>query len=79
MVKQQGLALPCIRCVARGATVAEFSSVRIGVTRAAIGLEPTKDSACQDGVGRPRLMALGTLDLGVAADQLKLLMFAMVK
>ncbi len=78
VVEQQGLALPCIRCVARGTTVAEFSSVRIRVTRAAVGLEPTKNSARQH-LFLPRLMALRAFDLGVAADKLKLGMFAVVK
>ncbi len=65
--------------MARRAGFVQFTSVRIGVTRTAVGLKSTKKSAGQDGACRPRLVTLGAFDFGVAADQLKLRIFIVVK
>ncbi len=64
--------------MASGARVAQFSPVRIGVTCEAVGLKTMENSAGQD-LALPRLVALGALDLCVAAGQLKFGIFIMVE
>jgi hypothetical protein len=80
MVKGQFLTMPVIGRVACGARVAEFSSVRIiGVTRNAVGLNPTERSSTQGSAWRAGLVALDTFDLCVLAVQLEFRISIVVK
>ena len=65
--------------MAFGACIAQFSPVRIGVTRDAVGFKPMEESAAQDSAGGPRLVALDTFNFCVAAGQLKFGIFVVVE